>query len=163
VVVSPAVVGVAAGDAANAVTPPPKAPPDIYGRCFDARAFKPLARLRPGVVMASQDLGSFILYATPHKVLIAPYHRLWPQILAVHRAFNAPPSQAEAKVRRLAPDYIVDCPGYPTQTDSGSFAAKLRENWSPNWLERVSLKGAVLQIYRLRPAGSGPISVPAGA
>jgi hypothetical protein len=104
--------------------------------------------------MATQDFGSYILQATPHSVLIAPYHRLSKQILAVHEAFNAPPNQAEARVRALGADYVLDCPTYPMFIDAGSFGARLRQGPPPAWLIPLSPPRAVLKIYRVRPAGA---------
>jgi hypothetical protein len=150
---SPTLVAGFVGSSANSVAKPPKAPPNPGVRCFDPRAFVPLARLPRGLVMATPDLGSYILDATAHSVVVAPYHRLSRQILAVHEAFNAPPALAEARVRALHPDYLVDCPGYPMFLDPGSFGARLGAA-PPPWLVRVSAPKASLTIYRLRPAGA---------
>ena len=63
--------------------------------------------------MAPQDLGPFILVYTRDLAVIALYHRMSNEILAVHNVWNAPPALAEGRVRALRADYVVDCPPYP--------------------------------------------------
>jgi hypothetical protein len=138
--------------AATTAAPPGRKPADPGARCFAPAAFVPLAKLPRGLVVATPDLGSYILDATPHSVVVAPYHRLSKRILAVHEAFNAPPPLAEARFRALGADYVVDCPGYPMFLDAGSFGMRLRAAPPPPWLVRLSAPKAALSIYGLRPA-----------
>lgn len=161
IALSPAVFGGLTTLAINVVTPPPKAPTDWSRKCFVPAAFAPLSRLPRGVVMATQDLGPFILVTTSHSVIAAPYHRLAANILAVHEAFDAPPRLAEARVRALGADYVVTCPGYPMFVGPAGLGATVSRT-PPAWLERLSAKGATLQIFRLRREGAEP-STPADA
>jgi hypothetical protein len=148
---SPMLIGETANAAVRVLAKPFRPPPDFTARCFNTPAYAPLSRLPAGLVMAPVDLGSFILDATPHSVVVAPYHRLSRQILAVHEAFDATPERAEAAVRGLRADYVVICPGYPMMVDAGSFGARLAAGAAPPWLTPLSKPGAVLAIYRVRP------------
>jgi hypothetical protein len=131
--------------AAGAAGPAPRQ------RCSDVAAYRPLAALPPGVVLSGIDLGSHILANTPHSVLVAPYHRIAPMILAAHQAMDAPAGPAEAKVRALGADYIVDCPGSYLGLGPASLGRALRAGQVPPWLQRLSAPSATLQIYRVLP------------
>jgi hypothetical protein len=120
-------------------------------RCFARWNYGQLALLPPGNVLAPQDLGPFILVYTRDSAVAAPYHRMSNQILAVHNVWDGPPAQAEARVRALGADYVVDCPPYPIMADPGTFGALLRKGPPPAWLETLSPPKSTLKIYRLRP------------
>jgi hypothetical protein len=123
-------------------------------RCFARWNYRQLAALPPGNVMAPQDLGPFILVYTRDTAVIAPYHRMSNQILAVHNVWNAPPPLAEARVRALHADYVVDCPPYPIMAAPGTFGTLLRKAPPPPWLKALSPAKSALKIYRvLPPAG----------
>jgi hypothetical protein len=124
----------------------------IDERCFDTAAYRPLAALPPGRVLAEIDLGPFILAHTRDSVLAAPYHRMAWGILAAHDALNAPSAAAEAKVRALKPDYLVDCPTNPLRVGPQSLMADLRKGRIPDWLQPLPAKGQVLSVYGLKPA-----------
>jgi hypothetical protein len=141
------------GAVADAFAPPPGAPRSPGPRCFDPGAFAPLARLPPGLVLASPDFGPYVLAFTHHGVVTAPYHRLWREILAAHQAFNASPVRAQARVRGLGARYVIDCPPYPMFLDQGSFGARLRASPAPSWLTRLSPPGATLAVYEVTNAG----------
>jgi hypothetical protein len=126
--------------------------------CFSPVNFRALAALPPGRVLAVQDLGPFIIALTPHSVIAAPYHRMSEEILAVHQVVDGPPARAEARVRALRADYIVDCPTYPLMSNDASFGPWLRRAPTPPWLERLSTPKDRLQIYRVR----GPIGARQG-
>jgi hypothetical protein len=149
-VLAPPIVATMICASVNAISGPHKGPPDHASHCYNAAAYGPLAKLPPGLVMATQDLGPFILALTPHSVIVAPYHRLSSQILAVHQAFDARPDQAEALVRRLRPDYLVTCPGYPLFVSAGSFAERV-DAAPPAWLVPLSAPRATIRIYRIAP------------
>ena len=128
-------------------------PIDRSPRCFAAAIYAPLAALPPGLVLAIQDFGPFILVYTHDTVVAAPYHRLWPAILQVHQTFASPPPIAEVDVRRLGADYIVDCPPYLTPASPGSLGGELRDGRVPPWLKPVSAPHATLKIYKVLPPG----------
>jgi hypothetical protein len=153
--VSPAVTAGAVVWGLHALAPPHRNPPRYGPRCFNAPAYRELAALPPGMVMAELDLGPFILDYTRQSVVAAPYHRMSAQILALHQAWDAPPALAEARVRALGAAYVVDCPPYPMAVGRGGFGPALRKEPAPSWLRLVSRPGAVLTIYEVLPP-SGP-------
>lgn len=144
----------------GAVSGMPGAPhsPKATEHCHDTAAFRPLAALAPGLVLADIYMGPFILAHTPHSALAAPYHRMTWGILAAHDALSATAVQAEAKVRALKIDYLVDCPTDSTvHRAPKSIEADLAHGQVPGWLEKLSAKDDVLQIYRVREAADrGP-------
>jgi hypothetical protein len=152
---SPVVLGGTADTVTGALTRPGPRLINAGPHCFGPRGYAPLAALPPGVVFSELDLGPFVMVQTPHAVIAAPYHRMWPVILAHHQAWNAKPPLAEARVRALGATYVVDCPPYPMVVDPGSFGDLLRKGRVPSWLERLSRPGSVLSIYRLRPVAAG--------
>jgi hypothetical protein len=151
VALSPVALGTAAEAMTKATTKPGPRLINSGPRCFDPRVYPPLAALPHGMVLAPIDLGPFILVATRQSVEVAPYHRLSNQILAAHLVFAGPPAQAEARVRALGANLIVDCPPYPLTVSAGSFGDELRKRPPPGWLQVLSRPGAVLKIYRVKP------------
>lgn len=118
-------------------------------RCYEAASYRDLAALPRGVVLADINLGPFILAHTDHAAIAAPYHRMTHGLLAAHRALAASPPDAEAAVRGLGADYVVEC-GDLIRVGPQSFEAALRRGSTPPWLVEVSRPQAALRIYRLR-------------
>lgn len=119
--------------------------------CYDDIAYRPLAKLPPGLVLGEINLGPFILADTANSVLAAPYHRMSWGILAAHEAQDAAPAEAEARVRALKVDYVVECPANLLRVGPTSFEADLRRGVVPAWLRKVSGPSDLLQIYRVLP------------
>jgi len=132
---------------------PPPAPRSATGRCFATRAYVHLASLPPGLVISETDLGPFILAWTRDQALAAPYHRMSIGILAAHDVLDAPPAGAEVLARARRANYIVDCPPYPMNVGQGSLGRALRRGEIPAWLDPLTKRDEVLQIYRLRSTG----------
>jgi len=124
---------------------------DKSPRCFAASTWSALAALPPGNVLDYPDFGPFILIYTRDTAVAAPYHRIWPAILAVNRVFSSAPTVAEAQFRRLSADYVVDCPNYGIPINRGGLGAELRAGHIPPWLRLVSQPGARLHIYKVLP------------
>jgi hypothetical protein len=124
-------------------------------RCYNDATFRTLARLPPGLVLGEIDLGPFILADTRDSVLAAPYHRMSWGILAAHNAQAATSVDAQAKVRALKVDYVVECPINPLRVPSASFEGDLRRGVVPPWLTRMSAPKDLLRIYRVVPARAG--------
>lgn len=118
-------------------------------RCFAPGAYQQLAALPAGNIFAPQDLGPFILAFTHHSAVAAPYHRMSNVILAEHEVWNGPPAAAEARVRALGADYLVDCPPYPIAAGPKTFGVELRKGATPAWLQPLSGPKATLKIYRV--------------
>lgn len=153
-VLSPAALGAAVENGINLVGVRKPGLVNAGPRCFARRAYRQLAALPPGNVMAPQDLGPFILVYTRDSAVAAPYHRMADQILAVHEVWNAPPASAEARVRALNADYVVDCPPYPIVASPGTFGALLRKAPAPPWLKALSPTRSNLKIYQVLPPPS---------
>jgi hypothetical protein len=124
---------------------------DKSPRCFAAATWAPLAALPRGNVLDYPDFGPFILVYTQDTAVAAPYHRIWPVILAVNRVFSSTPTAAEAQVRALGADYLVDCPPYGIPINPGGLGAELRAGRVPPWLQLVSKPHARLNIYKVLP------------
>ncbi len=122
-------------------------------RCFAASAYKPMAALPPGEVIAPLDFGPFILIYTRDSALAAPYHRVWPAILEAHETFALPAASAEKLARGFNATYLVDCPPYPLMVSKGSLGDDLRAGKIPTWLKQVSMPTGALRIYRVQVAG----------
>jgi len=120
--------------------------------CHDTAAYRPLAALPPGLVLADIYMGPFILAHTPHSALTAPYHRMTWGILAAHDAVTATSAQAEGKMRALKIDYLVECPTNTVPPAPKSIEEDLARGQVPAWLEKLSAKGDALQIYRVQRA-----------
>ena len=125
--------------------------PFLDDHCYDIAAYAPLNRLPPGLVLGEIDLGPFILAHTPDSVMAAPYHRMSWGILAAHDALAAKPAAAEAKIRALKIDYVVECPANALRVGPDSFEAGLRHGFTPPWLAKLSSATDTLQIYRVQP------------
>jgi hypothetical protein len=137
----------------GAVTGMPDDPksPKAAELCHDTATFRPLAALRPGLVLSDIYMGPYILALTRHTALAAPYHRMTWGILAAHDALSAGAAQAEAKIRALKIDYVAACPADDTVHPAPkSIEADLMHGQAPHWLERLSAKDDALQIYRVR-------------
>jgi hypothetical protein len=124
--------------------------PGVRQPCHDTAAYRQLAALRPGLVLADINMGPFILANTRDSVLAAPYHRMTWGILAAHDAFSATSSKAKMKIRDLKIDYVVECSTNPMPGLPGSIEADLARARIPSWLRVLSTKGQALQIYAVR-------------
>jgi hypothetical protein len=156
ILVSPMSVAVAANSAGKAFMPrQSRSWVRNSDRCFAPEAYRQLAALPTGTVMSEIDMGSFILAITPHKALIAPYHRISHEIVLTLQAFDTPVGPAEAKVRALGATYIVDCRGLSLTTRPGTLGASLRSGAAPTWLRPLSPPGTALSIWQVAANGDG--------
>jgi len=101
----------AVGGMALALTSRPAAAPDPLARtsCSETRTVSTLAALPPGLVLAPIDLGPYIAALTPHRVVMAPYHRIDRSIVMGHALLDATPGAAETRLRRMGVAYVVAC------------------------------------------------------
>jgi hypothetical protein len=148
--------GAAAGRAGHPSAPARVAQAASAGdRCNDTQAFRPLARLAPGLVLSEIDEGPYILADTPDAALQAPYHRMGWGIREARAALGAQPAKAERRIRALKVAYVLNCPAHAAQSDRQGLAADslqkaLDAGRVPAWLERLSRPGEPLQIFRVR-------------
>ena len=116
--------------------------------CLDTAAFRALAAAPPGLVLASPNLGPFILATTRDAVVSAPYHRMAWGISAGHILLHAPAEDAETAARNMGVRYVVAC---AARTTGDSLQSRLAARTPPAWLEPLSPPRDALQVYRLRP------------
>ena len=120
--------------------------------CSDTPSVSTLARLSPGLVLADINLGPYLVALTPHRVVMAPYHRLDRGIVDGHRLLDGPPDAAETALRKLGVSYVIAC-----RADGASTPPSLQEALAarrpPPYLMPVPLPAVPsLFVYRLRPA-----------
>ncbi len=123
----------------------------------DCRAFfgDVLGARAPGLVVATSNFGSFLLEATPHGVLAAPYHRDAHGILAVDAVFTG--ADPEAAFRATGATYLATCSGdaelrQMAQRAPQGLAARLIEGVRPPWLAEVA-SGPAGMVFSSRPSG----------
>ncbi|QDX27779.1 hypothetical protein FPZ54_18365 [Sphingomonas suaedae] len=112
--------------------------PELPAPQCDGGALLDVLAVQPaGVVAAPIDLGPYMLAATPHRALAAPYHRNASGNLAVYRLLLMPVEQARGAAARLDLDYLADCAGAWEELGSPppeSLLASLRAGSPPAWL-----------------------------
>ncbi len=122
---------------------------------LDCRSFfgKVLAAQPPGLIVATSNFGSFLLEATQHSVLAAPYHRGAHGILAVDAIFTG--SDPEATLRASGASYLAVCTGdvelhnMADRAPSG-LAAQLIRGGRPTWLAELA-SGSAGTIFSVKP------------
>ena len=122
--------------------------------CTVVPAFHRLARLPKGLVLSEIDAGPYILAATPHAAVAAPYHRMAWGLNAALGVLGAEGAEAERRARALGVTYVVDCPAHAhlsdrTDKSANSLLRRLDRGDAPGWLEPLSAKGEALQVYRV--------------
>jgi len=147
--------GAARALAATAVTTQRIIKSGDAGTCQLASDYTPLAALPRGRVLAFIDSGPFILMETGNAVLAAPYHRNQAGNIAMLDMFLSAPNDAKVRMAAHDIDYVAFCPGAPESYQyaakaPASLAAALRRNDVPGFLEKVSLAGTDLAVYRVR-------------
>jgi hypothetical protein len=128
---------------------------DGPGTCRRAADYAPLARLPRGLVVAFIDAGPFLLMETPHAVFAAPYHRDIKGNAAMFDVFLGTPSEAALRIAALGVDYIAFCPGAPERYNYAAraphgLAAALGRGEVPDFLDRITLDGTDLTVFRSR-------------
>jgi len=115
-----------------------------------------LQALRPGLVLASVDLGPLILAQTPHSVLAAPYHRNSAGNGAAFDMLTGDGATVRRALRERNVGYVVLCPGSPDHSRYARFApdglaARLGRGEVPDYLDVVpGAADAPLRIFRVR-------------
>jgi hypothetical protein len=150
------VISSAAARGIEAVTHPrPVMLADGPGTCRRAADFAPLADRPAGRVLAFIDSGPYILMATGHSVLAAPYHRNGKGNGAMLDVFLAAPGPAMRTLSDLGVDYIAFCPGAPERyiyaaAAPDGLAALLGRGEAPDFLVPVPAAGTPIALYRVR-------------
>jgi hypothetical protein len=148
--VSPVVVTVVAERAASLWARQPTAA--NAEACYLPEAYRTLAALPPGLVLAALDLGPSILANTGHSVVAAPYHRIDRAILFEEATMNGPPQGDRKGLRERNIAYVVTCSEFAPRTRLSSFEGALLAGRADPWLEPVpTSQGDVLKIWRIAP------------
>lgn len=123
--------------------------------CIAVPNVAPLAELPKGLVFADRDLGPFIAALTPHRIFVAPYHRMDKAIVEADRLWFGPAVSAEARLRELGVDHVAMCPrltrtlGREVRPDS--LYAMLGSGQAPGFLEPVRLRNdTTIKVWRIR-------------
>ena len=123
----------------------------------DCRAFfgDVLGARAPGLVVATSNFGAFLLKATPHGVLAAPYHRDAEGILAVDAVFTG--ADPEAAFRATGATYLATCAGdaelgQMAERAPQGLAARLIDGVRPPWLVEVA-SGPAGMVFSAKPSG----------
>jgi hypothetical protein len=158
-----ATLGMIAGAVLSLVSEPVAAKvPPARASCSETPTISALAGLPPGLVLADINLGPYVVALTPHRVVMAPYHRLDRSIVEGHALLGAAPEIAEADLRRLGVDYVVACRTSDAATSPGrapaagpkeTLATAVASGRSAGYLASVPLSSAPhLSVYRVLPA-----------
>ncbi|PKR89506.1 hypothetical protein CXZ10_09020 [Pleomorphomonas diazotrophica] len=135
--------------------------PDVeavnVGAMTECRAFlgEVLGTRAPGLVVATSNFGAFLLKATPHSVLAAPYHRGARGILAVDAVFTG--ADPEAAFRATGATYLAACTSDPELNQMAErapegLAARLIGGARPPWLDELA-SGPAGVIFSAKPPG----------
>lgn len=127
--------------------------------CWGANAlvaFRAVPADRPSRLLADVDLGPLILFATPHSVLGAGYHRNGKGIASVFKLMALPVLQSQAALADARIDYLLYCRhhGWRVGAREGgadSLAAALIADEAPDWLAPIELPAnqADIRLYRV--------------
>lgn len=109
----------------------------------------------PGLVVATSNFGAFLLKATPHSVLAAPYHRGAHGILTVDAVFTG--ADPEVAFRATGATYLAACTGDPELNQMAErapegLAARLIDGVRPPWLDELA-SGPAGVIFSAKPSG----------
>ncbi len=147
-----------AGDAVARVRPTVRSPEvgAASGPCTDQRLVRQLDRLATGTVAAAIDLGPYLLAATDHRVLAAPYHRNNRGNRAMYDVFLSTPEAARYQAGLWTVDYVVLCPDSLDEVPAdmvkpNSLLALLRAGAAPNWLEPIYAVDGGARVFRVLP------------
>jgi hypothetical protein len=148
---SPAVVSLlAAGLTASAATKQRVEDSRNMAACVQPAAYRTLAALKPGLVLAPVDLGPSILANTPHSIVAAPYHRADAAIRFNQEIMEGPFDPDASRAIERGVDYVVTCTGYTGHVTANSFHEALLAGKVGAWLAPLPVPdGAVVKIWRV--------------
>jgi hypothetical protein len=150
---------------ARGATPPASASVSGTGKCADRRDIAALSHVPPGLILNYVDVGPMLLFASPHAVLGAPYHRNVEGLRTTIETFrSADDASIRTALEKRGIGWVVTCPGveerlvYRTATGRG-LAERLAAGNVPAYLEPiVTASSSGLRVYRVRLGSPGPTS-----
>lgn len=126
--------------------------------CTTGQSVAALEKVAPAHILATLDVGPYILAATHNSIIGSGHHRNVAGMDAVVRTFVSSPDAARETARKAGADFIVYCPSLGEVERFTEFAprglmAMLEKNDVPGWLTRVPLDaGNTLRVYRVERA-----------
>ncbi|WP_443969879.1 hypothetical protein [Sphingobium sp. CR28] len=123
--------------------------------CTTSQSVAALEKVAPARILATLDVGPYILAATHNSIIGSGHHRNITGMDAVVRTFVSSPNAARETARRAGADFIVYCPGLGEVKRLAEFAprglmAMLEKDNVPGWLTRVPLQPSnTLRVYRV--------------
>ncbi len=122
--------------------------------CTAPETLSQLAALPPGLIIAPIDAGAYILGATGHRVLAAPYHRNNAGNRAAYDFWRASPAIALSHAIALRADYVLACPDAfgGIALDKTSMARRLDAGEPVAGLAQIPLRASAARLYRVLPA-----------
>lgn len=119
--------------------------------CQAKAGYGGLAGLPQGTVFPPIDLGAAIIAHTPHRSLVAPYHRNAEAIAFAAEVWAMQPDRAVQALRDAGTDYVLLCPGLSeldvhAERGPDGLAARLRAGDVPEGLARIGA-GEPLRIF----------------
>ncbi len=122
--------------------------------CLKPAAVEPLKHLEPARVVASINLGPYLLAHTHHSVFAGPYHRDNHGNRVVVDAFLAPPNEAERILRAAGAQMVLWCArdvsDFAPRAPNG-LGATLARGEVPEWLEPLPESKKQLLVFAVRP------------
>ncbi len=145
--------GLAWSIAGRFVEPAKPSAPLAGADCTAPATLDQLERIAPGRFITPVDAGAYLIGATRHRVLAAPYHRNNKGNRAAYDFWQASAAPAAAIARKTGATHILSCPdafgGIALPNDS--MAVRLARGDAPGWLMPVPLKGSAARLYRVLP------------
>jgi hypothetical protein len=115
--------------------------------CTGPAAFRGLAALPAGTVLAPIDFGPYILAYTPHSIVAAPYHRAIGGLIAGIVVAEGGPDEIRQQAAAHHATYLALCPS----PDETSFGARLAAGEATaDWLDPIPLDGTAMKAWRIR-------------
>jgi hypothetical protein len=114
-------------------------------QCSSLWGLHPIALQPKGLVFTFVDLGPRLITLTHHDAIAGPYHRNFPQIVDVMKAWRGSAEQAHGIiVDKYHSTYVLSCPKSSTTTIFMSevpqgFYGQLERGHVPKWLQPVQL------------------------
>ncbi len=126
--------------------------------CLQEGVFTTLQTLPEGRILASADFGPMILNQTGHSILQGNYHRNQAGIRQAIDLWLSESGQTQSLLTASGIDYVMTCPAdAETRLMSGhdpeGFAARLKRNEIPDFLENIPLEfgpKSPARLYRIR-------------
>ncbi len=119
-------------------------------QCKDLKAVATLASLPRGRVLGDHNLSGRLISATPHQVLVGPYHRSEQSVLDGMVLLDGTDEEVRAVMTGRSADYLALClhPASLSAATPDGFLKNLAQNGPPEWLSPVYNDSGVY-VFRL--------------